>query len=267
MLKYLTIILTATAILTAAQEEELPGTPRSSYGLGSAAYLEECNLLYSLFVDTPENRFTEQDREQNLQRLGIACSYIEKQAGAYGKEVSLLYDFSQNEDLAGTAEISFEATEGEAFVEALDEEIAGWKQTLVSYGGLQERYQASGIAMIVWLKGEGTSYAIVFDGTDSPLESVVLFSKDPPAAYAHEILHLFGAHDLYRGEEYPEPVTDYIRKKYPLEIMYTITDEAGRVYEDRIVNTLSPITAYHLGWIKETEELLKFPELKRSIFY
>ena len=54
MLKYLTIILTATAILTAAQEEELPGTPRSSYGLGSAAYLEDCNLLYSLFVDTPE---------------------------------------------------------------------------------------------------------------------------------------------------------------------------------------------------------------------
>ena len=79
MLKYLTIILTATAILTAAQEEELPGTPRSSYGLGSAAYLEDCNLLYSLFVDTPENCFTEQDREQALQQLGIACDYIEGQ--------------------------------------------------------------------------------------------------------------------------------------------------------------------------------------------
>lgn len=267
MLKYLTIILTATAILTAAQEEELPGTPRSSYGLGSAAYLEDCNLLYSLFVDTPENCFTEQDREQALQQLGIACDYIEEQAVAYGKEAALLYDFSQNEDLSGTAEISFEAAEGEAFAEALDEEIAGWKQTLVSYGDLQERYQASGIAMIVWIKGEGTSYAIVFDGTDSPLESVVLFSKDPPAAYAHEILHLFGAHDLYRGAEYQRPVTDYIKKEYPLEIMYTITDEAGKTYEDRIVNTLSPVTAYQLGWLEETEELLRFPELKRSIFY
>ena len=87
MLKYLTIILTATAILTAAQEEELPGTPRSSYGLGSAAYLEDCNLLYSLFVDTPENCFTEQDREQALQQLGIACDYIEEQAVAYGSSV------------------------------------------------------------------------------------------------------------------------------------------------------------------------------------
>ena len=242
MLKYLTIILTATAILTAAQEEELPGTPRSSYGLGSAAYLEDCNLLYSLFVDTPENCFTEQDREQALQQLGIACDYIEEQAAAYGKEAALLYDFSQNEDLSGTAEISFEAAEGEEFAEALDEEIAGWKQTLVSYGELQERYQASGIAMIVWIKGEGTSYAIVFDGTDSPLESVVLFSKDPPAAYAHEILHAFGAPDLYYEDTgIPQEFVDHCSQTGCNDIMFTVN--AG----ETIDSDFTPLDAYYVG--------------------
>ena len=112
----------------------------------------------------------------------------------------------------------------------------------------------------------GDSYAIVFDGTDSPLESVVLFSKDPPAAYAHEILHLFGAHDLYRGAEYQRPVTDYIKKEYPLEIMYTITDEEGNIKPTYVESEIT-VTAYQLGWLEETEELLKFPELKRSIFY
>ena len=55
-----------------------------------------------------------------------------------------------------------------------------------------------------------------------------------------------------------------MKKVYPLEIMYTVTDEQGEKYDDQIVNIVSPITAYHLGWIDYTEEIDVFPQLKRK---
>ena len=49
-----------------------------------------------------------------------------------------------------------------------------------------------------------------------------------------------------------------------MEIMYIVTDVDGRKYEDQIVNEISPITAYHLGWIDYTEEIDVFPQLRRK---
>ena len=82
-------------------------------------------------------------------------------------------------------------------------------------------------------------------------------TEEEPAVYAHEILHIFGAHDLYRGEEYSRAVTDYIAANYPDEIMRSVAGE-GRISEQ-----ISRITAYHLGWIDEIPETESFPELIR----
>ena len=42
----------------ATPEPGEPGNPRSSYKLGSARSLEGKNLIYSLFVDTPDAEWT-----------------------------------------------------------------------------------------------------------------------------------------------------------------------------------------------------------------
>ena len=75
---------------------------------------------------------------------------------------------------------------------------------------------------------------------------------------------MFGAHDLYRDAEYPPKITDYIQRVYPLEIMRTVIDGNGKRHEKDIVNIVSPVTAYHLGWIDEIEEIDEFPQLKRK---
>ena len=134
----------------------------------------------------------------------------------------------------------------------------------VDFEGLKESYRAKGIALLVFVNNPGTSYAIVFDGTDNPKESLILFGQEPPSVFAHEILHLFGAHDLYRDAEYTQEVTAYVGAAYPLEIMYTVADENGVLRKGKIVNLVSPITAYHLGWIDYTEEIDLFPQLKRE---
>ncbi|MDE5907999.1 MAG: hypothetical protein K2H52_04530 [Lachnospiraceae bacterium] len=240
------------------------GNPRSSYGLGSAAYLKGRNLLYSLYVDTTESSWNKEKKEEVLSKLEIASAYIENSAKQYHEKVELVCNWQENQDLTGSAKIKFPINDKVDFVEKLDQEIALWVEEKVDYDALMEAYEAEGIALLVFVNNSVSSYAIVFDGMDNPKESVVLAGEETPAAYAHEILHVFGAHDLYKDAEYTKDVTDYVKKAYPMEIMYTVTDANGKKYEDQIVNEISPITAYHLGWIDYTEEIDVFPQLRRK---
>lgn len=260
------LILVAASALLASGEPKMQAVadrPRSSYGLGSARYLEGRNLLYSLFVDTPGSSWDNEEKEDALWNLNKAAIYIEETAQEYGQETELVCDWLENENLTGRASVDFEIADDKDFTDQLDKEIGGWVKSLVDYEGLTEEYDAEGIALLVFVNNPGTSYAIVYDGTDNPKESAVFFAGEPPAVYAHEVLHLFGAHDLYPDAEYSKEITDYVREIYPTEIMRTVTGWAGEVFEETIVNTVSPVTAYHLGWIDEIEETDKFPQLKR----
>lgn len=239
------------------------GNPRSSYKLGSARSLEGKNLIYSLFVDTPDAKWTQRDKKNALKELEIAKEYIEAEAKSYHKKVDLVVDFEENEDLTGNARINFSLKDGEDYEEALDEEIAGWLEDQVDYEALVKEYKAKGIAMIVFVNHKGSTYAICYDGVDNPKESLVMFAEEVPAVYAHEILHLFGAHDLYEEAEYTEEICEYVKKAYPDEIMYTVRDQNGRLNNSEIQNELSPITAYHLGWVSYIEEIDVFPQLRR----
>lgn len=247
---------------TASADAEL-GNPRSSYGLGSAEYLEGRNVLYSLFVDTPEGVWQPEEKEQTLSKLRIAAEYIEDAAAEYGVDTELIYDWQECVDLTGQTWSDLIIRDGEDFESRLDDEIALWLKKIVDYEKLKKVHEAEGAALLVFLNQPGVSYAIVFDGTDNPKESLIMFQGESPAVYAHEIMHLFGAHDLYEGAEYTAEVSAYVKEAYPLEIMYCVTDQNGNSYEDKIVNTLSPITAYHLGWIDEIDEIERFPQLKR----
>ena len=239
------------------------GNPRSSYKLGSAKSLEGKNLIYSLFVDTPDAKWTDRDKKKALQNLEIAKEYIETEAKSYRKKVDLVVDFEENEDLTGSARINFSLKDGEDYEEALDEEITAWFDEQIDYEALCKEYKAKGIATIVFVNHKGSTYAICYDGIDNPKESLVMFAGEVPAVYAHEILHLFGAHDLYEDAEYTEEVCEYVKKAYPDEIMYTVKGEDGRLNSSEIQNELSPITAYHLGWVSYIEEIDVFPQLKR----
>lgn len=261
----LLILVAASAFLASGEPgmQAVADRPRSSYGLGSAEYLEGRNLLYSLFVDTPRSTWSNEEKETTLRNLNRAALYIEETAQEYGQETELICDWQENENLTGRASVDFEIADDKDFLDQMDKEIGIWVESLVNYEGLKEEYDAEGIALLIFVNNPGTSYAIVYDGTDNPKESVVFFAKEPPAVYAHEILHLFGAHDLYQDAEYSKEITDYIQEIYPTEIMRTVTGRGGEIFEEAIVNTVSPVTAYHLGWIDEIEETDRFAQLKR----
>lgn len=249
-------------------EDEVLGEPRSSFGLGSAPFLKGKNILVSLFVTTPESGWTEEEKAKMLAKMEIAVDYIESRASEYGVDTSLIFDWSSESSLMAEADTDFLINEDVDFMDRLDEEIVCWFDEKISYEDLLNQYDAGGIATCIFINNPGISYAIVYDGTDNEQESIILFSGDyykegreeTPAVYAHEILHVFGAHDLYEDAEFTREATDYIADVYPDELMYTVSG-SGQKSIDKI---LSPITAYHLGWIDYTEELDLFPQLDRN---
>lgn len=249
-------------------EPEVLGDPRSSFGLGSAPFLKGKNILVSLFVTTPESGWTQEEKEKMLAKMKIAADYIESQALSYGVSAELIYDWKSESSLLAEADTDFCINEDTDFMDRLDEEIVRWFAEKISYEDLLEQYDARGIATCIFVNNPGISYAIVYDGTDNEQESIILFSGDyykqgseeTPAVYAHEILHVFGAHDLYEDAEFTKDATDYIGSVYPGELMYTVSGSG----QNKIDKILSPVTAYHLGWIDDTEEISLFPQLDRN---
>lgn len=236
-----------------------------SFGIGSASVLKGKNILVSLFLTTPDNTFTEEEKETCLQRLKEAAIYIEETASDYCIETQFILDWSEenSQDLRMEKTVDFTISDDSDFMEALDKAFAQWTEEDLSYEKLLQEYGADGIATCMFVNAPGRSYAIVYDGKDNVRESLVMFvrndkgTEETAAVYAHEILHVFGAHDLYKGEEYSRAVTDYIAANYLDEIMRRVDGE-GKISEQ-----VSRITAYHLGWIDEIPETESFPELIR----
>ena len=76
--------------------------------------------------------------------------------------------------------------------------------------------------------------------------------REVPAVYAHEILHQFGAIDLYEGSgDFSPDNCAYVAERYPDDIMYAAYDDGGRLRYDEIRLEVGPVTAYYLGWLDE----------------
>lgn len=103
------------------------------------------------------------------------------------------------------------------------------------------------VAYQILVNKSGRSYALrdaVDDGYEY-IEYSVMFRNHPEgsrlqngaSAYAHELLHLFGAEDLYIIPFREQ----YAKRYYPNEIMYAVFPSIAR-------SKISPITAYSIGW-------------------
>ncbi|MCR5501912.1 MAG: hypothetical protein K6F53_02795 [Lachnospiraceae bacterium] len=235
------------------------GEPLSSFNRGSVKKLTGKNVIVSLFADTMYSRWEEEEKRETLEKLRTACGYLEEEAKEAGVPLELVYDWQEEPELSRSGRVFFPINEDTCYSGLLDRRIAFWLGHTVSYEKLLRKYRADGIAMMIHFRQEGRSYAICFDGEDIYKETMVVFRDANAASYAHELLHLFGAHDLYEGAEYTDDCVSYIMEHYPNELMLTVTEKDPK----RITQKISPITAYHIGWTDDLPELALYPQLER----
>jgi len=143
----------------------------------------------------------------------------------------------------------------------------------VPYIELAEKYATDNIAYVLYISGDGfpnaawyaVGYPGLVDGYDIEKdyhENARVYNWYPVHSLTHEIMHLFGAPDLYAGSEFEgngitAELLDYAKAKYPYDVMISTANED--TYD---LLEISPLTAYRIGWIDDIPELRMFPNFR-----
>lgn len=209
-------------------------------------------------------------------RMRIGLDWLEQQAVNYGRDVKFISNFNEDEELFYVADFDCDFSDNAYHFDAV---MPFMDENMNALGAhLMEKYDADNIFFALFLnKPEDTtmsSYAYPFYGSDMgflyPYEcaiysSYVYGAQQGPAMYAHEVLHLFGAPDLYRADTdgtncgITQEFSDYCRENHLNEIMfsnYDVTDNS--VNFEAVTNELTNLTAYFIGWSDSDEECETF---------
>ena len=247
---------------------------------GSVRLLEEPTVLVSVYLNDAATGsiWTREARAQTQQQVAMAADWSRQQASEYGVETELYYDDgTENNPLSFTYSLQarlrggVDSEESNAFLDEMDALCA-----TMDTDDLRTRYGTDHVGFLLFLPVSGTSFTMAHyaeDGPDFYHEYCCLYHYDAyaeqaepesPATYAHEILHLFGAPDLYAGSSDPYvdgALTAYVEQTYPDDIMLsTYAADGSNVYTS-IDKVISPLTAYCIGLADSCPELAQFPQL------
>ena len=234
--------------------------------LGSAGKLSDTTLIVSIFandIETQWNLNSETDRETiNLmyENLSIAVDWIKQQCGTYAVETELVYDWLKHPDLYYTFDFSdmnmVRAVGGGYYTQR------SYIEEYIEADELKQKHNAQNIIYILYFNTDETntvnSWALS-DRQQCDVEVINVFVRDDiesdyyfmsPAGFAHEILHCFGAYDLYYASEtIPQQFVDHCNTTNSNDIMYTVSTEK------KINQQLSELDAYYIGLIDSCEQV------------
>lgn len=236
---------------------------------GSAGVLEGKSVLISIYIEDPVTRWSEKDKNEASKKVMCASRYIKKQAKKYGKDVTIIADRKKYKDICYDHQTRLKIKDSNKSHMKLYKEMKKFIEDQVDVTAIRGKYGTDSIGFLFHVNKSGLSSTMVHyiqDGTKYFYECSTLFSryeKKPEGAstYAHEILHLFGARDLYE-RSLPDGILSsfvrYVERKFPNDIMYSTYTMSGKQLKYRIKNEISRITAYFLGWRESIPERKKY---------
>jgi hypothetical protein len=235
-------------------------------------------LVYAIFVDSkPTLQWTDFDITTTLDSIQHAVKWLEAKAYENGVPLNFNVTFHQKENIApieailpkktlnATLKMALSTPNGYKKIDKWADQIAKVasqslpketpkmtkpitsvteREQLVSK--LRDIYKTENVALVYFVNNyykEETSFAI-HTSSKTNLEYIVMSYKNP-AVIAHELLHLFGAADLYMSHydhnRRLQKKKRLIMREFPDEIM---------AFSYRRIETLniSPITCYLIGW-------------------
>jgi hypothetical protein len=213
---------------------------------GSAAVLAGRVVLANIYVSDSQSGWTPPARREVRRRMASAVRFITEEASRYERHVEVI-------------EVDVVARyEGEVPSEIEADPV--WTQRAVTAAGkaapndfaahLKDEQDADQVLFVLHVNKPGRSYNLTFSegiSRDYWGERVVCFYRfdnqwpTPAATYAHEILHGFGAGELY----FPFDETD-IRERlagreFSDDVMYRVDYQLQRL-------NIGAYTAYRVGW-------------------
>ena len=230
------------------------GTSESLGGTTMIITIIASDANYSWNLNDDDDLDTIREMEGYMQ---IATDYLSDVASDYGKSADFVFDMTPGSELA--YEYTFNVNLEEEY--GVDEAVWQFIENNVDVMNLQKKYDAENIIFFMIMNTDTSCSAISctrtwYEGMPYPYEIVYLYNVDygevnPPAVYAHEMLHTYGAPDLYQTDSdygITNTVRNYIEAELYNDIMLVCNDiESGQYVYDRITNTVSELTAYYVG--------------------
>lgn len=274
-----TTTLSESETSTTTEDEKTPERdpyydPKTGHTyLGSSGMLDGKSAIISLFVSEPtyswdfSNQEDAQMKDDILSYLEISADWITEQSHLYGKDATFIYDWTEHPELRYDATIMTDYHEYDNYPnwysyswEYIDENIDSLR--------IKEDLDVDNIVYILFFNCDITSdtgsYSIgYFPHMPFPYELSFVHTRQngyltPPGTIAHEILHQFGAADLYyeNNDIITEEYATYLSDNNSNDIMFTCYDPyTGVCYYDKIVNEITDVSAYYLGWIDECDDV------------
>ncbi len=239
---------------------------RPAYGLGINKELKGKITVQIFFVDDDESNWDAESISLFMKPIKEGLRFIEKQADRYGVELEFEIQYhastvSGEKDklrYKGSVLDGSDGTHTHDMMEQLADNF-GYYSTRQLYESY--KYQSGGreVVFVAVVNKDGIStarqqqsadyggdyveHAIIFTnyiGRNLPLDK----KSDRASTVAHEVMHLFGAPDLY----IKRTVERYTSYKYPKDIMLGDTDDMRRL-------EVCEYTAYTVGWVDAPPEL------------
>lgn len=222
--------------------------------LGSAGALRGTTLIVSIFTDDNATYWEPSTdaglMAQTLNDLTEATQWLTAQAMAYGADAQFVYDWMEHEDLFYEAVFTQDLV-----ISGIDEydAQAAFIEENIDVQRLINKYCADNVIYFFYFNTDYDNdvrpWSLGYTSGEGFMTEIVnLYVKfggefdSPPATYAHEILHTFGAHDLYYSSAaISQNYVNHCEETGSNDIMYTVNSESV------ITVDFTPLDAYYVG--------------------
>lgn len=248
------------------EKTETVQTPAGSPVLGSAGELEGVTLLISIFADDAQTSWDFQSaRDQETlalmsRHLKAGVDWLTYQVGNYGVSSRFLYQWEEYPDLCYSADfgsVALVRADGGGYQTQAD-----FVTESIPTRELIEKYGAQNAIYIFFFNTDeyNTVNSWCMSASQGIYTEIInVFVRDdysdtfyymPASSFAHELLHCFGAHDLYYASEaIPQAYVDHCAAVNSNDIMYTVC------LGETVIQTFTRLDAYYVGLIDSCEEV------------
>ena len=221
---------------------------------GNAGKLEGTTIVVSIFTKESSTGWTSSRSDKKsietiLDKLSSATVFLSKSAAKYGKTLTFAYDWEKYKDLR------YEATFTENLLTSGGETYtlqSEWIEKNINAKALKNKYKADNILYMFYIntdfKNSIKPWTITHNtcGTCKIEFSNIYYRYEgiaaPAGTIAHEMLHQFGAPDLYVSNKYiPQEYVSYLEKNGTKDIMFYINKGSS------IESKFTDLDAYYVG--------------------
>ena len=240
-------------------KEDIPEEIEYSGINGTADTIMGKTVIISIYANdtvTKWNNDTDNTKiNDTLNNLKIATDYLVKQVNSYNKEALFIYDWNKFDDIKYIA--NFDTDIVNNYKDNYDTQRE-WIVNNIDIGNIKKKYAADNLVFMYFFNTDDTNTSITSTYNRLDIDIIDVFPVNsnytiPPATYAHELLHTFGAPDLYYANEIiNQEYVDYLIEIDSNDIMAKVN------YGDEIINEFSNLDAYYVGLIDESSDVTKW---------